>query len=125
MRRLGNDGKLKIIPDYPEFTWFEGLVNTVTHRDYAHSGDHIRVMMRDDRTEMLSPGKPPNVVTLENTRRTRWARNPTMAGTPTGFGWVHVLSEGMLVHLAGRGRAWPGGRPPRRAGTGGRRWKSA
>ena len=82
----GDDGKPKIIPEYPEFAWFEGLVNAVAHRDYAHSGDHIRVMMRDDRTEMLSPGKLPNVVTLENMRHTRWARNPVMAGALAGFG---------------------------------------
>ncbi len=50
---LGDDGKFKIIPEYPEFAWFEGLVNAVTHRNYAYSGDYIRVMMYDDRLEIL------------------------------------------------------------------------
>ena len=68
---LGDDGRFKVIPEYPEFAWFEGLVNAVTHRDYAMSGDHIRVMMYDDRLEITSPGKPPNIVTLENMRRIR------------------------------------------------------
>mgnify|MGYP001670013237 FL=1 len=30
-------------------------------------------MMYDDRMEITSPGKLPNVVTLENMRHTRWA----------------------------------------------------
>ena len=78
-----------------EFAWFEGLVNAVTHRNYAHSGDHIRVMMYDDRMEILSPGKLPNVVTLENMRHTRWARNPIIARTLAEFGWVRELNEGV------------------------------
>ena len=92
---LGDDGRFKVIPEYPEFAWFEGLVNAVTHRNYAHSGDHIRVMMYDDRMEILSPGKLPNVVTLENMRHTRWARNPIIARTLTEFGWVRELNEGV------------------------------
>ena len=56
---------------FSEFAWFEGLVNAVTHRNYAFSGDHIRVMMYDDRMEILSPGRLPNIVTLENMRPAR------------------------------------------------------
>lgn len=92
---LGDDGRFKVIPEYPEFAWFEGLVNAVTHRDYAMSGDHIRVMMYDDRIEITSPGKLPNIVTLENMRRTRWSRNPTIARTLVEFGWVRELNEGV------------------------------
>lgn len=92
---LGDDGKFKIIPEYPEFAWFEGLVNAVTHRNYAYSGDYIRVMMYDDHLEILSPGKLPNIVTLENMRHTRWSRNPIIARTLVEFGWVRELNEGV------------------------------
>ena len=92
---LGDDGRFKIIPEYPEFAWFEGLVNAVTHRNYAHGGDHIRVMMYDDRMEIISPGKLPNVVTLDNMRYTRWSRNPIIARTLVEFGWVRELNEGV------------------------------
>ncbi|MCH3956340.1 MAG: hypothetical protein LKE45_02995 [Olsenella sp.] len=92
---LGDDGRFKVIPEYPEFAWFEGLVNAVTHRDYAMSGDHIRVMMYDDRLEIASPGKLPNIVTLENMKYTRWSRNPTIARTLVEFGWVRELNEGV------------------------------
>lgn len=92
---LGDSGRFEIVPEYPEFAWFEGLVNAVTHRNYAYSGDHIRVMMYDDRMEIVSPGKLPNVVTLENMRHTRWSRNPIIARTLVEFGWVRELNEGV------------------------------
>ena len=92
---LGDDGRFKIIPEYPEFAWFEGLVNAVTHRDYAMSGDHIRVMMYGDRLEITSPGGLPNMVALENMRYTRWSRNPIIARTLVEFGWVRELNEGV------------------------------
>ena len=59
------------------------------------SGDHIRVMMYDDRLEITSPGKLPNIVTLENMKYTRWSRNPTIARTLVEFGWVRELNEGV------------------------------
>ena len=65
---------------------FEGLVNAVTHRDYSYAGEHIRISMYDDRLEILSPGKLPNTVTLENMRTTRYARNPRIAKTLVAFG---------------------------------------
>lgn len=92
---LGEDGRFKIIPEYPEFAWFEGLVNAVTHRNYAFSGDHIRVMMYDDRMEILSPGKLPSIVTLENMRNTRYSRNPAIARVLVEMGWVRELNEGV------------------------------
>lgn len=92
---LGNDGTFQVIPEYPEFAWFEGLVNAVTHRDYAFAGDYIRVSMYDDRLEIQSPGRLPNIVTLDNMRETRYARNPKIARTLTEFGWVRELNEGV------------------------------
>ena len=49
---LQYDGIFTIVPEYPEFAWFEGVVNAVTHRDYSVHGDHIRVLMYIE-----SPGK--------------------------------------------------------------------
>lgn len=92
---LGHDGKFQTVPEYPEFAWFEGLVNAVTHRDYAYAGDYIRVSMYDDRLEILSPGRLPNTVTLDNMRETRYSRNPRIARTLVEFGWVRELNEGV------------------------------
>ena len=92
---LGDDGLFKVVPEYPEFSWFEGVVNAVTHRNYGYSGDYIRISIFDDRMEIFSPGKLPNLVTLENMRHTRWSRNPVIARTLIEFGWVRELNEGV------------------------------
>ena len=92
---LGADGKFQTVPEYPEFAWFEGLVNAVTHRDYSFRGDYIRVSMFDDRLEIVSPGALPNIVTLDNMRTTRYSRNPRIARTLVEFGWVRELNEGV------------------------------
>lgn len=92
---LGPDGKFQTVPEYPEFAWFEGLVNAVTHRDYSFRGDYIRVSMFDDHLEIVSPGALPNIVTLDNMRTTRYSRNPRIARTLVEFGWVRELNEGV------------------------------
>lgn len=92
---LDDNGQFKIIPEYPEFAWFEGVVNAVTHRDYSVYGDHIRIMMFDDRLEIHSPGKLPNIVTVENIMHERFSRNPRIARTLTEFGWVREMNEGV------------------------------
>lgn len=92
---MDEHAKFQTIPEYPEFAWFEGLVNAVTHRDYSYAGEHIRISMYDDRLEVLSPGRLPNTVTLDNMRTTRYARNPRIAKTLVAFGWVREMNEGV------------------------------
>ena len=88
-------GQFQIVPEYPEFAWQEGIVNAVTHRKYAMSGSFIKVSMYDDRLEIESPGKLPNIVTLENIKETRYSRNPRISRILTEFGWVRELNEGV------------------------------
>ena len=83
------------MPEYPEYPWFEGLVNAITHRDYGIRGEYIRVYIFDDRMLIQSPGKLPGTVTLENIRRQRFSRNPIMARVFTAFDWVRELNEGV------------------------------
>ena len=88
-------GKFRIVPEYPEFAWLEGIVNALTHREYAMSGSFIKVSMYDDRLEIESPGKLPNIVTVDNIRETRYSRNPRISRVLTEFGWVRELNEGV------------------------------
>ena len=51
--------------------------------------------MYDDRLEILSPGRLPNTVTLDNMHETRYSRNPRIARTLVEFGLVRELNEGV------------------------------
>lgn len=88
-------GKFQVVPEYPEFAWLEGIVNAVTHREYAFSGSYIKVTMYDDRLEIESPGELPNIVTVDNIQSTRYSRNPRISRVLTEFGWVRELNEGV------------------------------
>lgn len=88
-------GRFQTVPEYPEFSWLEGIVNAVTHREYGMSGNYILVTMYDDRLEIKSPGKLPNIVTVDNIKDTRYARNPRISRVLTDFGWVRELNEGV------------------------------
>lgn len=88
-------GRFQTVSEYPEFAWLEGIVNAVTHREYAMTGRYILVSMYDDRLEIESPGKLPNIVTIDNIKETRYSRNPRIARLLTDFGWVRELNEGV------------------------------
>ncbi|WP_253280907.1 ATP-binding protein [Arcanobacterium phocae] len=92
---LNNEGKFTVMSEYPEFAWFEGVVNALTHRNYAISGDYIRILLFDDRLEIHSPGKLPNIVTIENILHQRYSRNPRIARVLSEFGWVKEMNEGV------------------------------
>ena len=90
-----NTGLFDTIPEYPEFAWLEGIVNAVVHREYFSMGEHIKIIMYDDRLEILSPGRLPNYVTLENLKNNRFSRNPKIARVMSEFGWVKEMNEGV------------------------------
>ena len=88
-------GRFETLPEYPEFAWSEAIVNAIAHREYALEGAFIQVNMFDDRLEIISPGKLPNIVTIENIQNTRYSRNPHIARVLVDFGWVRELNEGV------------------------------
>ncbi|MBQ1327974.1 MAG: putative DNA binding domain-containing protein [Eubacterium sp.] len=90
-----NTGRFSVIPEYPEFAWLEGIVNAVAHREYGMEGKYIKVAMFDDRLEIDSPGKLPNIVTVDNIRTTSFSRNPRIARVMTDFEHVRELNEGV------------------------------
>ena len=49
----------------------------------------------DDRLEISSPGKLPNIVDLNNMKYTRYSRNPIIARILFELGWVKELNEGV------------------------------
>lgn len=92
---LNPDGVFETVPEYPEFAWYEGLVNAVCHRDYSNSGEYIIVKLFDDRLEISSPGRLGGFVTLETMKTKRYSRNPQIARVLNEFGIVRELNEGV------------------------------
>ena len=92
---LGQNGTFVTVPEYPKFAWEEGITNAITHRNYAITGEHTKVFIFDDRMEILSPGDLPNIITIENIREKRYARNPIISRTLTELGVVKELNEGV------------------------------
>lgn len=93
--KLNKNGEFETIPEYPEFTYIEGITNAVTHRNYAMSGDYIRVYIYDNRMEIRSPGNLAGLLTVEKIKTERYSRNRIISRTLTEFGVVKELSEGV------------------------------
>ena len=89
------DGKFISVPEYPTLAWQEGIVNAVTHRSYNIQGDDTKILMFDDKMEIKSPGKFPNIVNKLNIREVRYSKNPRIARVLTELGWVKELGEGV------------------------------
>lgn len=79
------DDNLEIILDYPEVAWLEGIVNSLIHRDYSRKEAFIRVIMYDDRLEILSPGKLPNIIDINNIMNKKYSRNPIISRVLSEF----------------------------------------
>lgn len=92
---LNSEGIFESIPEYPEFAWYEGIVNAVTHRDYSNNGEHITIKIFDDRLEICSPGRLGGFVTLDTMRTKRYSRNPQIARVLNEMGIVRELNEGV------------------------------
>ncbi len=92
---LNSNGVFEKHLEYPEFAWYEGIVNAVTHRDYSNSGEQIIVKIYNNRMEILSPGKLGGFVTINTMKIKRYSRNPQIARTLVEFGIVRELNEGV------------------------------
>lgn len=92
---LGIDGKFKTVLEYPEFAWYEAVVNAVVHRAYNLKNANIFVRMFNDHIEIESPGNLPGIVTVENIYKENFPRNPTLMQGLLYLGYVKYASEGM------------------------------
>ncbi|MGM9753346.1 MAG: ATP-binding protein [Candidatus Cryptobacteroides sp.] len=92
---LEADGRFHTYPEYPEFAWVESITNAVCHRQWGLRGDYILVAKYDDRLEIKSPGRLPNIVTVDNIFTTRFARNPIISRILTEMELVRELNEGV------------------------------
>ena len=72
------DGLKKM--EYPREAIWETTVNAIIHRDYSISDD-IQIVIYDNRLEILSPGRLPGYVNVQNILEARYARNPKLVRT--------------------------------------------
>jgi ATP-dependent DNA helicase RecG len=99
LAELGSDlvisgAKRYEIPKLPDRVVREAVANAVAHRSYEEVGRAIRVELRPDRVEIISPGGLPEPVTEENIRETQYARNIRV---------LSALRRFRLAEDAGRG----------------------
>ena len=71
---LGDDGRFRVIPEYPEFAWFEGLVNTVTHKLSAYADNLCYRKPRVMRSRQASP-QVAGFFDARRLRITQWPRS--------------------------------------------------
>jgi ATP-dependent DNA helicase RecG len=92
---LNADGKFVTTPEYPQWAWFEALVNACVHRSYSFSGTEITVKIFPDRMEIESPGgfvPPVNEKTIDFTRS---SRNHHLMDALRYLGYVRMAREGV------------------------------
>jgi ATP-dependent DNA helicase RecG len=92
--RLGTKGRFFNSPEYPEFAWYEALVNACAHRSYGNGMKNmpIFVKMFDDRLEIESPGLFPPFVDPSNF--THVPRNPFLMDAMYFLELVKCAREG-------------------------------
>lgn len=110
-RALGADGRFAWFGLVPEEAWLEALVNAVIHRAYSNYGDHIRLIVFDDRIEVESPGRFPGLSSPKDlTKVRRYARNPRIARAMAELDYGQELGEGlrrMVDAMEARGQRRP------------------
>ncbi|MEW6218599.1 MAG: RNA-binding domain-containing protein [Thermodesulfobacteriota bacterium] len=83
-------------PTYPDKVFRELLVNACVHRNYAIAGSRTRVLLFDDRLEVISPGRLPNTVTVEKLRRgVSYAVNPVIVKFMENLRYIDKLGPGL------------------------------
>jgi len=91
--------------EYPPEAMREALVNAICHRDYSITGQRVEVRLFDDRIEIISPGRLPGHITLENMRDEHYSRNPRLVRGLHYWGYIEELGQGVDIIYEALGRA--------------------
>lgn len=90
----GFENELK--PEIPREVLREAVVNAIAHRDY-HIASQIRIFIFDNRIEIISPGKLPNMVTLANIKLgVHSERNPLIVSYLAKMGYMTQIGTGVV-----------------------------
>jgi ATP-dependent DNA helicase RecG len=95
-RLLGT--RFRPVPEYPEFSWKEALLNAVAHRDYGVEGAGTEIWLFEDRMEITSPGGLVGDLTLTEVlslKRVHRSRNPRLMRVLVDLGVARDQGEGI------------------------------
>ena len=90
--------RFRPVPEYPEFSWKEGLLNAVAHRDYGVEGVGTEIWLFEDRMEITSPGGLVGDLTLREVlslQRIHRSRNPRVMRVLVDLGVARDQGEGI------------------------------
>ena len=90
--------RFRPVPEYPEFSWKEGLLNAVAHRDYNVEGLGTEIWLFEDRMEISSPGGLVGDLTLLDVltlQRIHRSRNPRLMRVLVDLGVARDQGEGI------------------------------
>jgi len=86
------------MPEYPEFSWKEAVLNAIAHRDYSVEGNTTEVWLFEDRMEVVSPGSllpDLSIDELLSMTRVHKSRNPRVVRVLVDLGVVRDQGEGI------------------------------
>jgi ATP-dependent DNA helicase RecG len=94
--RLGKGGQFYTSPEYPEFSWYEAIVNACAHRAYGTGMNNMNIFVKmfDDRLVIESPGGFPPFVTPKNIYDMHQPRNPYLMEAMYYLKFVRCAAEG-------------------------------
>lgn len=90
--------RFRPVPEYPEFSWKEALLNAVAHRDYSVEGAGVEIWLFEDRMEITSPGGLVGDLTLNEVlslKRIHRSRNPRLMRVLVDLGVARDQGEGI------------------------------
>jgi ATP-dependent DNA helicase RecG len=94
--KLGKSGKFYTSSEYPEFSWYEAVVNACVHRSYGNGMKNMNIFVKmfDDRLIIESPGTFPPFVTPKNIYDMHQPRNPFLMEAMFYLKFVKCAAEG-------------------------------
>jgi ATP-dependent DNA helicase RecG len=94
--RLGKGGEFYTSTEYPDFSWYEAVVNACAHRSYGNGMKNMNIFIKmfDDRLVIESPGGFPPFVTPKNIYDMHNPRNPFLMEAMYYLKFVKCAAEG-------------------------------
>ncbi|MBR0472614.1 MAG: hypothetical protein IJI98_07980 [Methanosphaera sp.] len=87
------------VPEYPYEVIREAIVNAIAHRDYDFDNSFITFYIYTDRIEIISPGRLPYPLTIDQLGKTKNPihRNPRITDIPSKTKYMEHVGTGISM----------------------------